>query len=88
MRKKSLLDEYRHPGCRPNAKMRGVFGDPNARVIRLERHQKKQLAAYAAQRTRAITTRRSSECATWRAEMRGYIWKWMCGEYNADGAAK
>lgn len=41
MRKtKRLLDEYRHPGCRPRAKLKGKFGDRQARVIVLERRQK------------------------------------------------
>ena len=36
-KEKRLLDEYRFPGYRPRAKIRGIFGDPKARVIRLER---------------------------------------------------
>ena len=35
-----LLDVYRFPGCRPKATIKGVFGDPKARIIRLERRQK------------------------------------------------
>ncbi|MDH5562025.1 MAG: hypothetical protein OEY91_00145 [Nitrospirota bacterium] len=39
-KKRSLLDAYRFPGFRPRARIKGIFGDPQARVIRLERRQK------------------------------------------------
>ena len=68
MGKRNLLDEYRHPGCRPKAEIRGVFGDPYARVIRLERTQKKQSAEYATRRTEVITTRKLGWFGTCRAE--------------------
>ena len=35
-----MLDEYRFPGFRPKAEITGIFGDPKARGIRLERRQK------------------------------------------------
>ena len=35
------------PGFRPEPTVRGVFGDPKARVIRLKRRSKKRLAAVA-----------------------------------------
>jgi len=41
--KKTLLDEYRFPGCRPRARLKGVFGDPLAQVVALVRTQKKSL---------------------------------------------
>jgi len=46
MRKtKRLLDEYRFLGFRPNAKIKGKFGDSRARIILLERRQKKRHVA-------------------------------------------
>ncbi|OOP55141.1 MAG: hypothetical protein AYP45_16460 [Candidatus Brocadia carolinensis] len=39
-KKKRLLDEYRFPGFRPKAEIKGIFGDSKARVIRLVRTQK------------------------------------------------
>ncbi len=53
-----LLDVYQVPGFRPKAKITGVFGDPTARVIRLERRQKKQCAGGAARGTGVTTTAR------------------------------
>lgn len=37
---KRLLDEYRFPGFRPSAKIKGKFGDSSARIIHLERQKK------------------------------------------------
>src|ERR1700752_4137881 len=42
-----LLDSYCFPGFRPGQTVCGVFGDPKARVIRLNRRSKKRLAAVA-----------------------------------------
>ncbi len=39
-KKKRLLDEYRFPGFRPKAEIKGIFGDSTVRVIRLVRTQK------------------------------------------------
>ncbi|MBI2471493.1 MAG: hypothetical protein HYV59_09665 [Planctomycetes bacterium] len=39
-KKKRLLDKYHFPGFRPNAEIKGIFGDAKAHVIRLVRTQK------------------------------------------------
>ncbi|BBO18856.1 conserved hypothetical protein [Candidatus Brocadia pituitae] len=39
-KKKRLLNEYRFPGFRPKAEIKGIFGDAKARVIRFVRSQK------------------------------------------------
>jgi hypothetical protein len=46
-KRRRLLDEYRFPGYRPRAGIRGVFGNPSARVIDLERVQKKRFVVDA-----------------------------------------
>jgi hypothetical protein len=46
-RVRRLLDAYRFPGCRAKAAIKGVFGDPKARVIALERRAKKPSADVA-----------------------------------------
>lgn len=88
MGKRNLLDEYLHPGCRPKAEIRGVFGDPFARIIRLERTQKKQFAEYAARATAAITTRSSGGCETYRVGTHESTCKWMCDGFSVAGAAR
>ena len=87
-KKKSLLDEYRFPGFRPRATVKGIFGDPKARVIRLERTQKKRFAAVAARCTEAITTGGFAGCGTFLAGMHGFTWKWKSGVSSAGGAGR
>jgi hypothetical protein len=49
MRKRQrLVDLYGFPGFRPRAGVGGVFGDPKARVVFLERREKKPAAGCAA----------------------------------------
>ena len=40
--KRRLGDAYAFTGFRPEATVRGIFGDPKARIIRLRRHSKKR----------------------------------------------
>ncbi|MCZ3140995.1 hypothetical protein NYZ10_19445, partial [Acinetobacter baumannii] len=54
--KKRLLDAYRFAGFRPLEEIKGVFGDPYARVVTLARRSKKRSAACVAAHTRAGTT--------------------------------
>jgi len=83
-----LLDEYRYPGFRPMAKIKGVFGDPKARVITLRRTQKKRYAAVAVQCIKAITTRRRDAYGIFLAGMPGYIWNWKYDGSNARGVGR
>src|SRR3972149_5275960 len=41
VKKRRLLDEYQFPGVRPRSAIQGMFGDPKARIIRLNRSEKK-----------------------------------------------
>lgn len=74
-KKRRLLDEYRFDGFRPRADVVGVFGDPMARVIRLDRKQKKRSAVYAAQHIVLITTKRCAEYGTCHAVSLEYIYR-------------
>jgi len=50
MRKRQTLSElYHFPGFRPKKTVCGIFGDSNARVIKLDRRGKKLFAASAVQ---------------------------------------
>ena len=40
-----LPDTYGFPGFRPAAIVRSIFGDPKARIVTLQRRQKKQRPA-------------------------------------------
>ena len=72
-RKRRLWDAYAFPGFRPQPTVRGVFGDPKARVITLIRRSKKHYAAHAVARGWAGTTRRRVGCAPFRAATRGFF---------------
>lgn len=87
-KKRRLLDEYQFPGFRPRSEIQGIFGDPKARVIRLERTQKKLHVVVAARYTEVITTRQRDGYGTCRAGMPGYTWKWKSGVFGARGAEK
>jgi len=75
-KRRRLLDEYRFPGYRPKAKVRGVFGDPRARVIRLERVQKKRFVAVVVRFTGVTTTRRYDGYGICPVGMLGFMWRW------------
>lgn len=87
-KKRQLLDEYRFAGFRPRAGIQGKFGDPRARIIRLERTQKKQSVDVVGKYTGATTTRRFGAYGIYRVGMRGYTWRWKSGGYYARGAEK
>jgi len=84
----SLLDVYRFPGCRPRATIKGIFGDPKARIIQLERRQKKRCAGVAGPCTGVLTTARRGVFGTSPAGIRGFTWKWRCGVLPVGGAAR
>jgi hypothetical protein len=71
---KRLEDAYRFPGFRPSRWVHGVFGDPKARVMVLERVEKKQLAVSAGECRRRFTTAGRGVCETSRVGIRGSIW--------------
>jgi hypothetical protein len=87
-KRRRLLDEYQFPGFRPKAGIQGKFGDPKARVIQLERTQKKQSAAAVAQHIGAITTRGRGRYGIYPVETLGFIWKWKFGGFVARGVGK
>jgi hypothetical protein len=61
-----LPDTYPFAGFRPVAIVRGIFGDPKARVVTLQRRRKKRPAASVASPNAPITTASSAASATCR----------------------
>jgi hypothetical protein len=53
---KKLHDLYRFPGFVPHPRVQGVFGDPRAVLITLQRRRKKRCAASAVRYTTPTTT--------------------------------
>src|SRR4030067_1593240 len=86
VKKRGLLDEYKFPGVRPRSAIQGMFGDTKARIIRLERSEKKRPVAFAGLRIGATTTSRDAGYGICPAGMAGYTWKWRFGASDAGGA--
>ena len=83
-----LADLYRFPALRPRAAVSGVFGDREARVVRLERRGNK-LCWESALRPRAESTIAScAECETSRRETRESAWRSKSVAYAAGAARK
>lgn len=72
---KRLLDAYTFPGFRPLNKIRGVFGDPKARVVTLIRRSKKLPVAYAVWYIRGGMTAARGEFAICPAQIHVFIWR-------------
>jgi hypothetical protein len=85
-KRKRLLDAYRFAGFRPVPELRGVFGDPQARVITLVRRSKKHSAARAVERIEDGTTAGYGRYATCRAEGIGSTWSSRPGACFAEAA--
>jgi hypothetical protein len=83
-----LWDAYAFPGFRPRPTVRGVFGDPKARVITLERRSKKRSAAAVVEHTWAGTTGARVGFAICPAATRVFISSSRFGAFNADAVAK
>jgi hypothetical protein len=87
-RKRRLWDVYALPGFRPEATLRGVFGDPKARIIKLRRRSKKRGAVVVDAPTTAGTIVRSVASAIYRAATRAYLSNSKCDAFFAGVAAK
>ncbi|HKU52359.1 MAG TPA: hypothetical protein VJQ25_07830, partial [Nitrospira sp.] len=72
--RKRLLDAYAFPGFRPGKTVKGIFGDPQARVITLARRSKKRPVALVAKCIPAGTTGRCGEYATCPVPTRAFTW--------------
>jgi hypothetical protein len=86
-RKRKLSDVYRFAGFRPDPVVRGVFGDPKARVVTLIRRSKKQSAAFVGVRSRAGTTIEYGKFAIYPPATSGYTWRSRSGGCSVSVAA-
>jgi len=78
-KQRRLQDTYRFPGLRPLATVRGVFGDPRARIVVVVRRRKKLPVAGADVGTAVSTTGDVGWCGTWDAQIFGSTWTWKYG---------
>jgi len=85
-RKRRLWDAYAFAGFRPQSTVRGIFVDPNARVIALTRRSKKRPAAAAVEDTADGTTDARGRFEISRVATGASFWKWRCGACAAEAA--
>ena len=75
-KQRRLQDAYRFAGLRPLATVRGVFGDPKARIIVQVWRRKKQRVASVDGGIAVSTTGDAGWCETWGARIFGSTWTW------------
>ena len=71
---KHLRDRYRFPGFYPQGRVSGIFGDPQALVIRLKRRGKKQSVEPAVRSIVPFTTERSAGFGICPAGICAFTW--------------
>jgi hypothetical protein len=87
-KKRRLRDAYRFPGFRPVDDLRGVFGDPYARVVTLVRRSKKRRAVRVGDSSPAGTIEGSGVFEILGPGIYGYIWSSRYGVSDAVSAAR
>ena len=70
---KTLRDIYSFPGFRARARLKPHPKDPDGRIVRLERRQKKRFAQDAVGRSQAIETEELTWSETWMLGQPAYI---------------
>jgi hypothetical protein len=85
---KQLRDVYRFPGFYPQQKIRGIFGDCRAILIRLKRRGKKQSVVPVGLSIGPSTTERPAESEICPAEICGFTWTWRFAASFVAGARR
>ena len=85
--RRRLSDGYSFAGFRPKEAVRGVFGDPDVRIVSLERRSKKRSAAVVGGSRRAGTIGGRVRCATCHVQDFGLFWNSKCGASRAGVVA-
>jgi hypothetical protein len=86
--RRHLSDTYRFTGFRALEQIKGVFGDPRARVVTLLRRSKKRRAVRVGDCTSVGTTESSEEFAICRAVTAACTWNSRFGACCVEAAAK
>jgi hypothetical protein len=87
-KRRTLSDLYYFPGFRPKRTVHGLFGDSNARVIKLKRRGKKLFAASVVQRIGLLATVETVLSATSPLVMPGSTSNWRFVASSVAGVAK
>jgi hypothetical protein len=87
-KQRRLRDAYRFAGFRPIEQVRGVFGDPHARIVTLVRRSKKPTAARAGESILDGTIASFVAFGIFRPGVCAYSWNSRCGASGAGIAAR
>jgi len=87
-KQRRLQDAYRFAGLRPLATVRGVFGDPKARIVVLLRRRKKRRVAPVDNGRAVSTTDGDGWCGACRAATRAFTWTWRYAGWRAGAAGQ
>jgi len=87
-KRRRLRDAYRFPGFRPVERVRGVFGDPHARIVTLIRRSKKRRAAHADEFIPGGTIASFAARAIFRPAACASSWSSRCGAFVVTGAGR
>lgn len=87
-KRRTLSDLYLFPGFIPMKTVYGLFGDSNARVIKLSRRGEKLFAAYAAQHIGPLAIVETDLFGTDPVVTPGSTSNWKFVASNVVGAAK
>ena len=85
IKKRRLTDAYRFQGFTPSQTVGEIFGDPQARVVHLNRNKKKQNARCVEQHIIVFMIISSALFVISRLGTREFIWNWRYVESNAKG---
>jgi len=87
-KRKQLTDSYCFPGVKPQKEIAGIFGDPKAIIIHLNRVKKKQYAQYAQKPIIVFTTERPDTYVIFLVEINEYILQLKYGVFFVRIAKK
>jgi hypothetical protein len=87
-KRRRLRDAYRFAGFRPIEQVRGVFGDPHARIVTLVRRSKKPAAAHVGESIPDGTIASFAAFGIFRPAACAYFWNSRCGASGAGIAAR
>ena len=84
---RSLRELLSVPGFVASAKLKGIFGDPKARVVQLRRRKKQPFAQIVGSAARDVTTSGRAVCGIFGWQAGWCTWSSNVGGYGVRGAA-
>ena len=84
---RSLRELLSVPGFVASARLKGIFGDPKARVVQLRRRKKRPFAQIAGSAAGGVTTSGGAVCGIFGWQAGWCTWSSNVGGYGVRGAA-